>query len=116
MSLVETTKSVYELLKAGASMEAKEQLMQLREEALDLQEQNLTLRERVRELVATLAQSDEMVTDRGVYWREGEQGRDGPFCTRCHDVDTCAVRLQDYGSTWFCANCKAAYEKAASNW
>ena len=111
MSIVDTAKDIYDLLGKGANIEQQERLMQLRQEALELQEENLALRERVRELEAALAQSDEMVTDRGVYWREGEQERDGPFCTRCLDVDMHAVRLQDYGDGWNCPNCQAYYNK-----
>ena len=43
-------KEIVELIKAGATIEAQEKIMELRQAALDIQEQNIQLRNRILEL------------------------------------------------------------------
>ncbi|MEX2409924.1 MAG: hypothetical protein WD607_00905 [Candidatus Paceibacterota bacterium] len=43
-------KSIVELLKKGATIEAQEQIMQLREAAIQLQEENINLKNKILEL------------------------------------------------------------------
>ena len=47
-------KDIIELIKAGATIEAQEKIMELRQAALDIQEENINLRNRVNELESKL--------------------------------------------------------------
>lgn len=111
MGIVDTSKIIVDLVKAGATIELQEQAMNLRVEALELQNENLTLRQRISELEAEAALTDEMVFEKGIYWREGSQGREGPFCQRCLDVDKIAVRLQEQRDGWMCTGCRTYCRK-----
>ena len=86
-------KEIVDLIKKGATIEAQEQIMALREAALDLQEENVELRERVKELEKSVRQRGKTVFYDGVYWVEESDGRDGPYCQHCFDVEGLLVRL-----------------------
>ena len=45
-------KDIIELIKAGATIEAQEKIMELRQSALEIQEENIKLRNRIIELEA----------------------------------------------------------------
>lgn len=116
MGIVDTSKTVYELAKAGATIELQERLMQLRQEALEAQEEILALRGRVKELEAAAAVSQQMEFDGRVYWRVGEDGqRDAAFCPQCLDNEKKMIRVQrnggsDWGGYWWdCPTCKNRY-------
>ncbi len=68
--------------------DAKEQAFEMQEELHDARRQIRALEEaaRVRAIVSL---------DRGVYWTGDarEAGPDGPYCTRCFDVDGKLVRV-----------------------
>lgn len=61
-------KDILELLKAGATIEAQEKIMELRQEALTIQEDNIHLRNRVLELEARIKELESL---------------DGEPCPRC---------------------------------
>lgn len=117
MSIVDTAKDVYDLIKKGATIEVQEKLMSLREEALSLQEENLELRQRLSDIEAHVAAVEELSFDGRVYWRDLDGGQEGPFCQRCFDVDGRSIRLQSGHSTangrtmrwWQCKACDKHY-------
>ncbi len=105
-------KTIIELIKKGATVEAQEKIMELREVALDLKEENLQLRERLRELEAQLQRETQLTFENGVYWLIDGDAKDGPFCQQCYDADQKLMRLQvvrnsDY--RWRCLTCKHVY-------
>jgi hypothetical protein len=61
-------KDIYELVKAGATIEAQEKIMELRQAAMDAQEENLGLRRRVMELEERVRELESL---------------DGEPCPRC---------------------------------
>lgn len=106
-----TYKDIVDLIKKGATIEAQEKIMELREAALGLQEENFTLREKIRALEDELRVKQQLTFERTAYWLDNGHTKDGPFCQRCHDVQKILVRLQNYGTDWFCVACKQSYEK-----
>lgn len=72
------------------------------------------LRQRERELQEERdrrRQIDELAFEAPFYWRLSEGKRDGPFCQRCRDADSKAVRLIDWKrGRWKCAACDTFYE------
>jgi len=51
---IPTVKEIWELVKAGATIEAQEKVMELRQAVMDLQETNIDLREELQSLKAEL--------------------------------------------------------------
>jgi len=112
--------SVNQLLTAMKDTKHHEQLVQLKEALLNAKEETLSLREEVinlrSQLSASLAkakQEQSMESDGTFYWTGKERSipTDGPYCTRCFDVDKRAVRLKNIRSDYFsCPECKTSHE------
>ena len=99
-------KDIVDLLKKGSTIEAQEKIMSLREGALDLQEENQDLKEQIKKLQSEMSLKNSVVYDNSCYWLEDNEGRDGPFCQRCFDVDKMLVRLQGGNNElWECKEC-----------
>ncbi len=111
---ISRTKELWELIKAGATLDAQERIMELRQAMLDLQEENLALKEELREANQQLA-VPALVIDRGVYWVQLEgDSRDGPFCPLCADGAGKRIRLREAGTfstphQWGCDMCSSLY-------
>ncbi len=110
-------KDIVELIKKGATVEAQEKIMELREAALALQEENAELKGKVNELEDKLRIKGNLEYSKSIYWlwKEDDAGdntiKDGPFCQCCYDGGQKLIRLQDWGESWTCFNCKHSYEK-----
>jgi hypothetical protein len=104
---------VLELVKQGVTLDLQERIMELREAVLNAQEEVLRLRAELSELRRTANDREQLTFDGSLYWRERSDGKEGPFCQRCFDVDAKLVRLQNIaGSTfgdWECAACDKSY-------
>lgn len=104
---------IIDLIQNGATLAAREKIMELREAALRLQEENLELKERLGRLEGEADPCRGMSFDRGVYWlrKPTDDGTNmvGPFCQVCHDRDRKPVRLHRNntpGGGWYCAVCR----------
>jgi hypothetical protein len=112
-------KTIVELIKKGATIEAQEMIMSLREAAVDLKEENVALREKVKELEEALKVSGELSWDGRAYWRRqtNTDQKDGPFCQACYDKERKLVRLQSGAlgnlPAWRCNVCASAVPKEA---
>ena len=111
MSLIETTKIAYELAKKAANNELQEKLMDMREQALELQEENIALKKQIKELGEAMTLSREVLLDERsqTYWlkKADREKPEGPYCTRCWDVNKLLVRLHKHdtgGGT--CLECR----------
>ena len=92
-------KDIFELLKAGATIEAQERIMELRQAALSIQEDNIQLRNRVLELEARVKELE---------------SADGEPCPRCRkkswvveksEPDPTFGRLGGVRRTYKCTEC-----------
>ncbi|MBW2097086.1 MAG: hypothetical protein JRI80_19695 [Deltaproteobacteria bacterium] len=110
MSLIERFQTVYELVKAGLTIDQREEVLKFREEVLQTQEENQNLRQEVAELKKALEIKEKLSHDGSVYWLGEGEKREGPFCQRCKDVDEKLVHLQRTRELlWFCLECKSTY-------
>lgn len=106
---------IKELIKKGMALEAQEKVMEMREAALAYREENLALKERVRDLEASAQIEASLNWDGVVYWRGGEDEKEGPYCPRCWDAEKKLLRLQHVpgGDSirrhWRCYECKNNY-------
>ncbi|MHC4456323.1 MAG: RING finger protein [Planctomycetota bacterium] len=111
MSIIDTTKVVYELAKKGASIELQERVMELREEALQLQEENLHLRTKIKEVEEKLELRSKMKWEKPFYWAESKGQKDGPYCQRCYDKAGLLMHLVDHrNGLWSCPECNRSYD------
>lgn len=99
-------KDIVGLIKAGATIEAQEKIMDLRVAAVDLQEENLRLREQVKQLDEQLRLTSAMVFKKPFYYHDGD---DTPYCPVCWEKDRKSIHLNgptgDHGH-YLCPVCK----------
>src|SRR6266702_5463869 len=85
-------------------LDAQERALNLKEELVTLRAENIQLREQ-------LAARSAVEFDQGAYFAKTETGRDGPFCSRCHEVDHRLVRMkQNYDYWHHCPQCDENFE------
>ena len=90
MRIVELISDITELV--GENTELHVQVMQSQKELADLKE--------------SLIVRDQLVHKDNSYWRKlPSGGEEGPFCTRCYDVDRILVRLLVMPGYRNCHNC-----------
>ena len=106
-----TYKDIVDLIKKGATVEAQERIMELREAVIELKDENSSLHQRVQPLKEELRIKGQLKFEKTVYWLLEDEGKTGPFCQRCYDIDKKLARLQGYGSNWYCFAYKQGYEK-----
>ena len=88
--------------------------MKLREAALELQKENLQLRAENKALREQQQVSANLVFSEGVYWRNKDGDRAGPFCQKCYDDAGKLIRLQNDAQfsglgRWICLRCEQIY-------
>ena len=121
--LISICKSLTDAVKASGKTEAVNNLIELQSVVLDLmqkhQEQilsNVELRERIKDLEADLAQSQNLIFAEELYWRTKEGAdREGPFCPICFDKDKKVIRLHDgrkraVQTRWICMVCESDWD------
>ncbi|MCP4494493.1 MAG: hypothetical protein GY820_45420 [Gammaproteobacteria bacterium] len=59
----------------------------------------------IEKLEGKLVLKQVMVWERPYYWKEENQGRDGPFCQQCYDNEGKVIRLQGSDGVWTCRTC-----------
>jgi acyl-CoA reductase-like NAD-dependent aldehyde dehydrogenase len=85
-------------------LDAQERVLALKEELLSLRAENVALKEQLAAKVSA-------TFDGGAYWVKTERGRDGPFCSRCQDVERRLVRLKPTYEFWYhCPSCEQSFE------
>lgn len=80
---------------------AKEALINSKEDILNLKEENSKLKARIEELEKS---SREELTFKSIGYYTEDQ--DGPFCSRCYEVDNKKVRLSKVAGLHKCSQCK----------
>ena len=112
MSIVETSKVVYELAKKGITIELQEKLMDLREEALNLQQENLELRKENLKLKEQIEKKEKIKFIRKVYFKENDET---PYCPYCYEKSetflhlTGPQKIEGNAFLYNCLNCGATY-------
>jgi len=114
MSLIETSKTVYDLAKKAANVELQRQVMQLREEALELQEETLKLRKENLMLKEKIELQEKVKFKRKVYFRDGDEV---PFCPYCFERSNLLIHLSEArpfvdgrNALYICQECNKSYE------
>lgn len=80
-------------------------------ENLTLKRENFDLKDKIKKLNEELDITSSLITEGNHYYLMMKDKKDGPFCTKCWDVDRKLVRIHDGGSSngvqyFSCPNCK----------
>ncbi|WP_421781829.1 hypothetical protein [Kiloniella litopenaei] len=85
-------------------------LADVKMEAAEIQTHLIARDERIRELEQKLKTKDDVVYEAPYYWLINGDDKDGPFCQKCHDVDSKLIRLQNIETgSWHCKVCNNVY-------
>ena len=110
MSLAENIGSLISTVKKLKDPQLMEQVVNLQTSVLELQERVRELEKENEKLKRRQAISGSLVVEHGVYFTEKSQKKDGPFCTRCWDVESKLVRLIIMQNNWAtCPECKNTF-------
>lgn len=113
MSVVDTARTIGELIKSGATIGLQEKIVQLREEALELLQENLHLKQENSQLKEQLKWKEVLHRRRELYWSDGD---DTPFCPYCWEKHKLVIHLSRYAdpesTRYECQECRTVYEAA----
>jgi hypothetical protein len=103
MSYIDTMKDVVTLVQKLDNIDLTNKILELQAAALEEQEETSRLLARVEELERARDVSERLTFEDKRYWLDAEdEDRDGPFCSRCWDVDRKLVRLHLTGGVTKC--------------
>lgn len=111
---IATIKTMASVVQQAGKLELTQQVIDLQQTLLALVAQNSTLTADVAQLQADNRRLREEAEQRGLlkfqresYWRQDGDNKEGPFCSRCFDVDRKVVRLHAaYQGYYVCPNCQ----------
>lgn len=107
MGVVDTVRDIAVLVQKADNIELNQKILRLQAELGDLLDENRRLKDRVGELEAIQKIKEDLIFEDNLYWRRAEDGRDGPYCTKCWDSNQDLIRLQALDPKgWFCPSCE----------
>jgi hypothetical protein len=108
MGIIDTFKDVATLVNKAGSMELYQKIVELQTQVMGVLEENHALRNQLREASERLRFQMLLEFRGNMYWaRDGDGNESGPYCSKCWDADTKAIRLQriENGVQW-CPRCE----------
>lgn len=115
-SAIELAKTIRSSVNSVADSETKMQIAELISTLADTKLERAEHLSHIQELEQRLSLKENMRFKASCYWIDkGDDGEDGPFCTRCFDVDLNAVRLRVGGIYSECPECKNKYTDNIQN-
>ncbi|MBL7152395.1 MAG: hypothetical protein ISS79_01665 [Phycisphaerae bacterium] len=118
MGIVENAKEAVKLVQQIDNVELYRKILDLQSEAMDLTEQLQQRDEKIRFLEEALRLKGKMIPIRSAYYLTDDAGEivDGPFCTKCFDVDHVQCRLVRTGNYYHelvhCLKCKIEFHSS----
>ncbi|MBI2098717.1 MAG: hypothetical protein HYT49_03680 [Candidatus Wildermuthbacteria bacterium] len=94
MAIFEELKSIGKVLQEAGKIEQYQQILGLQQQVLDMQKKIDDLETEKKELGSKLQLQNSLVYENNAYWIKQENKKDGPFCSRCWDVEKNAVRIK----------------------
>jgi hypothetical protein len=91
MNVVETLKSVVEVVQKSNDVDLITKVLSAQSEAMSLLEDNRMLKERNYFLEKSLKINDDLIFENNTFWLKSDKS--GPYCHRCWGVDKNLVRL-----------------------
>ncbi len=113
MGIIENAKEAVKLVQQIDNIELYRKILDLQAEALELTEQLKQKDEMISRLKGVLDLKGKLICKDSAYYitDENEKIIDGPFCTKCFDVDHLKCRLvaTDKEPIVICPNCKVQF-------
>ncbi len=83
-----------------------EALADIKMETAEIKSLIIEKNDKIQSLEKQLNLKNDLIYEAPYYWAESANGKDGPFCQKCYDVDSILVRLQgEENDVWNCKNC-----------
>ena len=95
MSAIDDLSKVAKVLREADKIEQYQLILSTQQQLIDMQKHIGELETKLKDLTEQLNTTHELTHKNDVYWRENEGSKEGPFCTRCWDVDRKLVRMSD---------------------
>ncbi len=117
MGLIDTAKEAVKLVDQANNLDLYKRLVDLQLEAVEMVEQLKIKDEKIKQLEEALSLQGKLVYRDSAYYLVAKEGHfdDGPFCTKCWDVDHIKCRFvrapeTDEGREWVqCQRCKLPF-------
>ncbi len=113
MAIFDELKSVGKVLQEAGKIEQYKQILETQQELLEMQKNISNLEKENRELNDKLNIKENLKHENNAYWISTNEKKDGPFCSRCWDVDKNLVRLHPHANPAYynCPDCKVGSVK-----
>ena len=99
------------MIKKYKDPELMEQVINLQSHVLEQSDRLRALEKENEKLKTSLTVKDTLTIKNGVYFTETGDSQDGPFCTRCWDVERNLVRLNVFeNGCAMCPECKNDFD------
>lgn len=113
MSIIDNVKDVVKLVQKLDNVELLQETLKLQTEIVQLTNRVKQKDEEIAQLKQTLDVKRRLVRKGSAYYVTDQDGKitDGPFCTRCFDIDHVSCRIVSCGiePEVSCPNCKAQF-------
>lgn len=110
MGLVENVKDAVKLIQQLDNVDLMRKMLDVQNDSMRLAEENTQLREQVERLENAFNISGDVSYEGNAYWLvKSEEEKQGPYCSRCWDLDKQLVRMPQAGpvrKVLHCPQCK----------
>jgi len=114
MAIFDELRSVANVLQEAGKIEQYKQILETQKKLLEMQKTITDLEIKNRTLKEKLEIKENLFFENNAYWFKQKDGsNDGPFCSRCWDVEKNTVRLQPVTtnpSFHFCPECNKDFK------
>jgi len=114
MGIIEDAKDAVKLVQKIDNIELYRKILDLQSDAIELIEQSKLKDEKIAKLKKALKVKGKMVCKDSAYYLTDDKDKiiDGPFCTKCFDVDQDSIRIVAHttGGQVKCLKCKVVFE------
>ena len=113
MGIIENAKDAVKLVQQIDNIELYQKILNIQAETFELTEQLKQKDEAVNQLKEALELKGKFIHKDSAYYITDENGKiiDGPFCTKCFDVDhiKCRIVANNKAPQVICPNCKVSF-------
>ena len=113
MSMIDGLRVAGRVLQEAGKIEQYQQILEAQQKMLEMQSSIADLTEENKNLKRRLELEVSLQFENNAYWSVTSNQKDGPFCSRCWDVDNKTVRLKPGVSNQSfstCPGCKIQFQ------
>lgn len=106
MAIFDELKTIGKILQEAGKIEQYQQILETQEKLLEMQKKIIDLENENQKLKEQLDIKDNLIYKEELYWLKNGSYEDGPFCSRCWDVNKKLVRAKGRRNNGFiCPEC-----------